>query len=54
MNHTPDVEAAAPKTPGVVSVSGDHLDALARRVNLSGVEWRITVAILTSALPVRP
>jgi hypothetical protein len=36
----------------VVSVPGEHLDSLTQRVRLNGAEWRITLAILISPVPV--
>src|SRR5213593_3065078 len=42
----------APETSGIVSVPGDQLDSLTSRVRLNGAEWRITLSILISPVPV--
>jgi hypothetical protein len=44
--------AGAPETSGVVSVPGDQLASLTTRVRLKGAEWRITLSILISPVPV--
>jgi hypothetical protein len=52
MNPRPADRAGAPETSGVVSVPGDQLDSLTSRVRLNGAEWRITLSILISPVPV--
>jgi hypothetical protein len=52
MNPRPADRAGAPETSGVVSVPGDQLDSLTRRVRLNSAEWRITLAILISPVAV--
>ena len=47
-----DRRACAPDKLAVVSVPGDRLDSLIRAVHLSGAEWRITLSILISPVPV--
>jgi hypothetical protein len=51
MNQGPDAAASQPQPAGVVSVPGDQLDSLTRRVRLNGAEWRITTSILISPGP---
>jgi hypothetical protein len=45
--------ADAPERSGVVSVPGDQLDSLRRRVSLNGAEWRITPRPPVEANPPR-
>jgi predicted transcriptional regulator len=52
MNQGPDAAVHPPQPTGVVSVPGDQLDSLTRRVHLSGAEWRIMLSILISSRPV--
>jgi hypothetical protein len=52
MNQRPGASENPPQPAGVVSVVGDHLDSLTRRVHLNGAEWRITLSILVSPVPV--
>jgi hypothetical protein len=51
-NESTNQRPGAPQAWGVVSVPGDQLDSLTRRVRLNGAEWRITLAILVSPVPI--